>query len=62
MIPALLLIISAVVFRIATGFFGQHSDQIGWLNFAPIVAIALCVCLLPAELQIQCSNGSTADL
>jgi hypothetical protein len=41
MIPALLLIISAVVFRIVTGFVG-HSDSIGWLNFAPIAAIALC--------------------
>ena len=41
MIPALLLIISAVVFRIATGFFG-HTDSIGWLNFVPIAAIALC--------------------
>lgn len=41
MIPALLLIISATVFRIATGFFG-HSDSIGWMNFAPIAAIALC--------------------
>jgi hypothetical protein len=41
MIPALLLIVSAVVFRIATGFFG-HSDSIGWMNFAPIAAIALC--------------------
>lgn len=41
MIPAFLLIISAVVFRIATAFFG-HSDSIGWLNFAPIAAIALC--------------------
>jgi hypothetical protein len=41
MIPAFLLIISAVVFRIATGFFA-HSDSIGWLNFAPIAAIALC--------------------
>jgi hypothetical protein len=41
MIPALLVIISAVIFRIATGFFG-HSDSIGWLNFAPIAAIALC--------------------
>jgi hypothetical protein len=41
MIPALLLIVSAVVFRILTGFFG-HSDSIGWLNFAPIAAIALC--------------------
>ena len=42
MIPALLLIISAVVFRIATGFFGQPSHSIGWLNFAPLAAIALC--------------------
>jgi hypothetical protein len=41
MIPAFLLIISAVVFRIATGFFG-HSDSVGWMNFAPIAAIALC--------------------
>ena len=41
MIPALFLILSAVVFRIVTGFFG-HSDSIGWLNFAPIAAIALC--------------------
>jgi len=41
MIPAFLLIISAVVLRIITGFFG-HSDSIGWLNFAPIAAIALC--------------------
>src|SRR5436190_20350330 len=41
MIPALLLIIAAVLFRIVTGFFG-HSDSIGWLNFAPIAAIALC--------------------
>src|SRR5882757_10393944 len=41
MIPALLLIIVAVVFRIATGFFG-HSDAMGWMNFAPIAAIALC--------------------
>jgi len=41
MIPALLLIIAAVLFRIATGFFGD-SNSIGWLNFAPIAAIALC--------------------
>jgi hypothetical protein len=41
MIPALLLIVVAVVFRIVTGFFG-HSDSIGWLNFSPIAAIALC--------------------
>jgi hypothetical protein len=41
MIPALLLVVSAVLFRIVTGFVG-HSDSIGWLNFAPIAAIALC--------------------
>jgi len=41
MIPALLLVIAAVVFRIAIGFF-SHSDSIGWMNFAPIAAIALC--------------------
>lgn len=41
MIPALLLIIAAVVFRIVTGFF-RPSDSIGWMNFAPIAAIALC--------------------
>jgi glucan phosphoethanolaminetransferase (alkaline phosphatase superfamily) len=41
MIPALLLIIAAILFRIVTGFFGD-SHSIGWLNFAPIAAIALC--------------------
>ena len=41
MIPALLLIIAAVLFRIVTGFF-RDSHSIGWLNFAPIAAIALC--------------------
>jgi hypothetical protein len=41
MIPALLLIIAAVLFRIVTAFFGD-SHSIGWLNFAPIAAIALC--------------------
>jgi uncharacterized protein DUF6580 len=42
MIPALLLVISAAVFRIVTGFFGKLSHSIVWLNFAPIAAIALC--------------------
>jgi hypothetical protein len=51
MIPALLLILSAVVFRIATGFFGQHSHSIGWLNFARHRRdCAVRGCLLPAEL------------
>ncbi len=41
MIPAILLILSAVLYRIAVGFFG-HSGSIGLLNFAPMAAIALC--------------------
>jgi hypothetical protein len=41
MIPALLLIMVAIAFRIATGLFG-HADSIGLMNFAPIAAIALC--------------------
>lgn len=41
MIPALLLILSAVVYRIVTTLF-VHSDSIGLLNFAPVAAIALC--------------------
>ena len=41
MIPALLLILSAIIYRIATGLFAQ-SDSIGLLNFAPLAAIALC--------------------
>lgn len=41
MIPALLLILSAVIYRIAVGFFG-HDGSIGWLNFAPLAALALC--------------------
>lgn len=41
MIPAFFLIVSAIVFRIVTGFFG-HSDSIGLMNFAPLAAIALC--------------------
>jgi hypothetical protein len=41
MIPAFLLIISAVLYRIIIGLF-VHSDSIGLLNFAPMAAIALC--------------------
>jgi Family of unknown function (DUF6580) len=41
MIAALFLIFSAVGYRIATGLYG-HSDSMGWLNFAPLAAIALC--------------------
>ena len=41
MIPALLLILSAIADRIVTGLFAQ-SGSIGLLNFAPLAAIALC--------------------
>lgn len=41
MIPAFLLILSAVAYRIVTGLF-TNSGSIGLLNFAPLAAIALC--------------------
>jgi hypothetical protein len=41
MIPAFLLILSAIAYRIVTGLFAQ-SGSIGLLNFAPLAAIALC--------------------
>src|SRR5882672_12061787 len=42
MIPALILILSAVAYRIAAVFLIQ-SGQAAWLsNFAPLAAIALC--------------------
>jgi hypothetical protein len=41
MIPALLLIFSAIAYRIVTGLSAQ-SGSIGLLNFAPLAAIALC--------------------
>lgn len=41
MIPALLLIVSAIAYRIVTGLFAEPGS-IGFLNFAPLAAIALC--------------------
>ncbi len=42
MIPALILVLSAVAYRIAAAFLIQ-SGQASWLaNFAPLAAIALC--------------------
>lgn len=41
MIPALLLIFSAIAYRVVTGLFVE-SGSIGLLNFAPMAAIALC--------------------
>ena len=49
MIPALLLILSAIAYRIVIGLFAQ-SGSIGLLNFAPLAAIALCAAAyLPAK-------------
>lgn len=41
MIPALLLILAAVVYRLVTGLF-VPSNSAGFMNFAPLAAIALC--------------------
>lgn len=42
MIPALILILSAVIYRIAAALL-IHSGQAPWLsNFAPLAAVALC--------------------
>ncbi|CAA9211053.1 MAG: hypothetical protein AVDCRST_MAG42-72 [uncultured Chthoniobacterales bacterium] len=49
MIPAFLLILSAIVYRIVTALF-VPSDSIGLHNFAPLAAIALCAAAyLPAR-------------
>ncbi len=42
MIPALLLVLAAVLYRVASAVVVQHGGA-GWLsNFAPLAAIALC--------------------
>ena len=42
MIPALILILSAVVYRIAAAFLIQSGQALWLSNFAPMAAIALC--------------------
>ena len=51
MIPALLLILAAVAYRIVTGL--RHHSGSTWLsNFAPLAAIALCgAAYFPAKLK-----------
>jgi hypothetical protein len=53
MIPALLLVLAAVAYRIATGFFIQSGAT--WLsNFAPLSAIALCSAVyFPSKLKFS---------
>jgi hypothetical protein len=59
MIPALILILSAVFYRIAAVFLIQ-SGQASWLaNFAPLAAIALCgAAYFPAKLKFTVPLGA----
>jgi hypothetical protein len=59
MIPALILILSAVTYRIAAVFLIQ-SGQASWLaNFAPLAAIALCsAAYFPAKLKFTVPLGA----
>src|ERR1043166_8080040 len=58
MIPALILVLSAVVYRIAAGLL-IHSGQAEWLsNFAPLAAIALCgAAYFPAKFKFTVPLG-----
>ena len=59
MVPALILIFSAVVYRIAAGLL-IHSGQAEWLsNFAPLAAIALCgAAYFPAKFKFTVPLGA----
>ena len=59
MIPALILILSAVAYRIAAVFLIQ-SGQASWLaNFAPLAAIALCGAVyFPTKLKFTVPLGA----
>src|SRR5438270_7796917 len=59
MIPALILIFSTVIYRIAAAFL-IHSDQALWLsNFAPLAAIALCgAAYFPSKLKFTIPLGA----
>ncbi len=53
MIPALLLVIAAVAYRVATGLY-IHSGATWLSNFAPFAAIALCsAAYFPAKLKFS---------
>ncbi len=58
MIPALLLVLAAVAYRVATGVFIQSGAT--WLsNFAPMAAIALCsAAYFPARLKFILPLGA----
>src|SRR5713226_6819772 len=58
MIPALLLVLSAVVYRVASGLLVQSG--VTWLsNFAPLAAIALCGAVyFPSKLKFSLPLGA----
>jgi hypothetical protein len=59
MIPAFILLLSAVAYRIAAGLM-IHSGQAVWLsNFAPLAAIALCgAAYFPARFKFSIPLGA----
>src|SRR5947209_3344363 len=59
MIPALILVLSAIAYRIAMAFL-IHSGQAPWLgNFAPLAAIALCGAVyLPTRFKFTVPLGA----
>lgn len=58
MIPAILLVLAAVAYRIATGLF-IHSGAAWLSNFAPLAAIALCsAAYFPARLKFTLPLGA----
>jgi hypothetical protein len=59
MIPALILTLSAVAYRVAMGLL-IHSGQAAWLsNFAPLAAIALCgAAYFPTKFKFTVSLGA----
>ena len=53
MIPAFLLVLAAVAYRIATGLF-IHSGATWLSNFAPLAAVALCAAVyFPPKLKFS---------
>ena len=59
MIPALILIFSAVVYRIAAAFLIKSGQALWLSNFAPLAAIALCGAVyLPARFKFTVPLGA----
>ena len=59
MIPALILILSAVVYRIAAAFLIQSGQALWLSNFAPMAAIALCGAVyFPTRFKFSVPRGA----